>query len=601
MYSAMLLFYLVKAGDRMDQKINEKYKKQVMNMDSIFAKLALMNQAETEEELNARIPMLLEEIGKYTRSERVYIFDWTSPEQERYCNTFEWCRDSRNPLQYRKKKEISVQELPCWQKRFEQGESVMISDLMEAQNQMPFECDFLRRQGIHTEIAVPIISHNRLNGFLGLDNPETEFLDMATKLMQDVGVHISYIRETQKLIQKEREQMKLMAQALEEAQRANAAKSEFLSRMSHDIRTPLNGIIGIIDMNDRCSDDVEQMRANRARAKTAANYLMSMLNDVLEMSKLQDGSVVLLHEEFDIVDIITEMIALVQVRGKEKKIEIETEIAENMYHQQVYGSPVHVRRVLANLLTNAVQYNHYEGRVKFTARIVMEDVTRIIYEFTVEDSGVGMEAEFVEHIFEPFAQESMEVRSNYQGTGLGMPITKNLLDLMGGSIHVESRKNEGSTFIVSIPFEKVATDEYENFMEMESERPDINGMQILLAEDNDLNRDIVKFILEDAGAKVRAVSDGHQAVGAYLDAPEHTYDVILMDVMMPNIDGLEATRIIRGQKRADARTVGIVALTANAFTEDMRRTKAAGMNEHLTKPLNSDKLLKTIARYRKCE
>lgn len=601
MYSAMLLFYLVKAGDRMDQKINDNYKKQVMNMDSIFAKLALMNQAETEEELNARIPMLLEEIGKYTHSERVYIFDWTSPDRERYCNTFEWCRDSRNPLQYRKKKEIRVQELPYWQKRFEQGESIMISDLMEAQKQMPFECDFLRRQGIHTEIAVPIISHNRLNGFLGLDNPETEFLDMATKLMQDVGVHISYIRETQKLIQKEREQMKLMAQALEEAQRANAAKSEFLSRMSHDIRTPLNGIIGIIDMNDRCSDDVEQMRANRARAKTAANYLMSMLNDVLEMSKLQDGSVVLLHEEFDILDIITEMIALVQVRGKEKKIEIETEIAENMYHRRVYGSPVHVRRVLANLLTNAVQYNHYGGRVKFTARIAIEDAARIIYEFTIEDSGVGMEAEFVEHIFEPFAQESMEVRSNYQGTGLGMPITKNLLDLMGGSIHVESRKNEGSTFIVTIPFEKVITDEYENFMEMESERPDIKGMQILLAEDNDLNRDIVKFILEDAGAKVRAVSDGHQAVGAYLDAPEYTYDVILMDVMMPNIDGLEATRIIRGQKRADARTVGIVALTANAFTEDMRRTKAAGMNEHLTKPLNSDKLLKTIARYRKCE
>lgn len=251
-----------------------------------------MNQAETEEELNARIPMLLEEIGKYTHSERVYIFDWISPDQKSYCNTFEWCRDSRKPLQYRRQKEVSVQELPYWQKRFAQGESIMISDLEEVQNQMPFECDFLRRQGIHTEIAVPIISHNRLNGFLGLDNPETEFPDMATKLMQDVGVHISYIRETQELIQKERDQMKLMAQALEEAQKANAAKSEFLSRMSYDIRTPLNGIIGIIDMNDRCSDDVEQMKVNRTRAKTAANYLMSLLNDVLEMSKLLDGRTV---------------------------------------------------------------------------------------------------------------------------------------------------------------------------------------------------------------------------------------------------------------------------------------------------------------------
>ena len=583
----------------MDQKINDKYKKQVMDMDSIFAKLAMMNQAETEEELNARIPMLLEEIGKYTHSERVYIFDWTSPDQKSYSNTFEWCRDSRNPLQYRKQKEVSVQELPYWQKRFEQGESIMISNLEEAQNAMPFECDFLRRQGISTEIAVPIISHNRLNVFLGLDNPETEFLDMSTKLMQDVGVHISYIRETQKLIQKERDQMKLMAQALEEAQRANAAKSEFLSRMSHDIRTPLNGIIGIIDMNDRCPEDVEQMKVNRSRAKTAANYLMSLLNDVLEMSKLQDGSVVLMHEEFDIVDIITEMIALVQVRGKEKKIEIVTEIADNMRHCKVYGSPAHVRRILVNLLTNAIQYNHYEGMVKFKARVAMEDAARIEYEFIVEDNGVGMEADFIAHIFEPFVQEAMDVRSNYQGTGLGMPITKNLLDLMGGSIYVESQKNVGSIFTVTIPFEKVATDACEDFMKMENGIPDIQGMQILLAEDNDLNRDIVKFILEDAGAKVCAVSDGHQAVDAYLDAPENTYDVILMDVMMPNIDGLEATRIIRGQKRKDARTVGIVALTANAFTEDMRRTKAAGMNEHLTKPLNSEKMLRTIARYRR--
>ena len=599
MYSAMLLFYLVKAGDRMDQRINEKYKTQVMNMDSIFAKLAWMNQAETEEELNARIPLLLEEIGKYTHAERVYIFDWTSPEQESYSNTFEWCRDSRNPLQYRKRKEVSIQELPYWQKRFEQGESVMISNLEEAQNEMPFECDFLRRRGIHTEIAVPIISHNRLNGFLGLDNPETESLDMSTNLMQAVDVHISYIRETQKLIQKEREQMKLMAQALEEAQRANAAKSEFLSRMSHDIRTPLNGIIGIIDMNDRCSDDVEQMKANRARAKTAAKYLMSLLNDVLEMSKLQDGSVVLMHEEFDIVEIITEMIALVQVRGKEKKIEVVTDIADNMRHRRVYGSPVHVRRILVNLLTNAIQYNHYEGMVKFKARVAMEDAVRIVYEFTVEDNGIGMEADFIEHIFEPFVQEAMDVRSNYQGTGLGMAITKNLLDLMGGSIYVKSQKDVGSTFVVTIPFEKMTAARDENFTE--SEHPDIKGMQILLAEDNDLNRDIVKFILEDAGAKVCAVSDGHQAVDVYLDAPEHTYDVILMDVMMPNIDGLEATRIIRGQKRADARTIGIVALTANAFTEDMRRTKAAGMNEHLTKPLNSEKMLRTIARYRKCE
>lgn len=576
----------------------DDYKQKIMNMDAVFAKLVTLDQATSEQQLNARIPVLLEEIGDYTQSERVYIFDWTSPSHESYQNTFEWCSEGVSPRQSRMKN-ISVQDMPYWQKQFEQGDSVLIENVDDVLSEMPFEYEMLRRQGIHTEIAVPIMSHNCLNGFLGLDNPGTEYLQMAAKLLQDVGIHISYIRENHRYTAKERAQMKLMAQALEDAQRANAAKSEFLSRMSHDIRTPLNGIIGIMDMNDRCPDDVEFMKANRAKAKNAANYLMSLLSDVLEMSKLQDGSVVLMHEEFDMIDIITEMIALVQVRGKEKKIEVVTDIADNMRHRRVYGSPVHVRRILVNLLTNAIQYNHYEGMVKFKARVAMEDAARIVYEFTVEDNGVGMEADFIQHIFEPFVQEAMDVRSNYQGTGLGMAITKNLLDLMGGSIYVESQKNVGSTFTVMIPFEKVMTDGYENFMEMESERPDIKGMQILLAEDNDLNRDIVKFILEDAGAKVRAVSDGHQAVDAYLDAPENTYDVILMDVMMPNIDGLEATRIIRGQKRADAKTVGIVALTANAFTEDMRRTKAAGMNEHLTKPLNSEKMLRTIARYRR--
>lgn len=238
--------------------------------------------------------------------------------------------------------------------------------------------------------------------------------------------------------------------------------------------------------------------------------------------------------------------------------------------------------------------------VKFKARIVMQNVARVVYEFTIEDNGVGMEPDFIDHIFEPFVQEAMDVRSSYQGTGLGMTITKSILDLMDGNIRVESRKNVGSIFTVTIPFEKVARDEFEGNMQRETVQPDVTNMRILLAEDNDINRDVVKFILEDAGAKVHAVSDGYQAVEAYLNAPENTYDVILMDVMMPNIDGLEATRIIRGQKRADARTIGIVALSVNVFAEDVHRTRAAGMNEQLTKPLNTEKMLRTIARYRRC-
>ena len=463
---------------------------------------------------------------------------------------------------------------------------------------MPFEYELLQMRGVHTAIVVPVMSQNRLNGFMGLDNPGTEFGSLAAKLLQDAGTHISYIREHHRTMQKEHGQMKLLAQAFEEAHKAHVAKSEFLSRMSHDIRMPLNDIIGMMDISERSYEDVELMRANRMKTTTETNYLMKLLGDALAMCKLQDGSAVLVQEEFYMADVIAEMIAFAQARGEGKKITVVSDVAENIRYSRVYGSPVHVRLMLEKILTNAIRYTRYGGMVKFKARIAMGNMSRVVYEFTIEDNGVGMEAEFIDHIFEPFVREAMDVRSSYQG--LGMTIAKSILDLMDGNIRVESRKNVGSTFTVTIPFEKVMRDEFEGNMPKGTAQPNVTNMRILLAEDNDINRDVVKFILEDAGAMVHAVSDGYQTVEAYLSAPENTYDVILMDVMMPNIDGLEASRIIRGQKRADARTIGIVALSVNVFAEDVHRTRAAGMNEQLTKPLNTEKMLRTIARYRRC-
>ena len=577
----------------------DDYKQTIMNMETVLAKLLTLDHSMSEQQLDMQIPQLLEEIGEYTQSDRVYIFDWASLDHRGYRNTFEWCKEGVHSLQKRLQK-LSVQMIPCWQKRFEQGDGVLIASIDDVQNEMPFEYEFLQMRGVHTAIAVPIMSQNRLNGFLGLDNPETEFGQLTTMLLRDAGTHISYIREHHRTTQKEHGQMKLLAQAFEEAHKAHVAKSEFLSRMSHDIRMPLNDIIGMMDIGERSYEDVELMRANRVKTTTETNYLMKLLGDALEMCKLQDGSAVLVQEEFYMADVIAEMIAFAQARGEGKKITIVADIAENIRYSRVYGSPIHVRQMLEKILTNAIQYNRYEGMVKFKVRIAMQNVARVVYEFTIEDNGVGMEPEFIDHIFEPFVQEAMDVRSSYQGTGLGMAITKSILDLMDGNIRVESRKNVGSTFTVTIPFEKVTRDEFEGNMQRETVQSNVTNMRILLAEDNDINRDVVKFILEDAGAKVHAVSDGYQAVEAYLGAPENTYDVILMDVMMPNIDGLEATRIIRGQKRADARTIGIVALSVNVFAEDAQRTRAAGMSEQLTKPLNTEKMLRTIARYRRC-
>ena len=577
----------------------DDYKQTIMNMEAVLAKVLTLDHSMSEQQLDMQIPQLLEEIGEYTQSDRVYIFDWASLDHRGYRNTFEWCKEGVHSLQKRLQK-LSVQMIPCWQKRFEQGDGVLIASIDDVQNEMPFEYEFLQMRGVHTAIAVPIMSQNRLNGFVGLDNPEIEFGQLTTMLLRDAGKHISYIREHHRTTQKEHGQMKLLAQAFEEAHKAHVAKSEFLSRMSHDIRMPLNDIIGMMDIGERSYEDVELMRATRVKTTTETNYLMKLLGDALEMCKLQDGSAVLVQEEFYMADVIAEMIAFAQARGEGKKITVAADIAENIRYSRVYGSPIHVRQMLEKILTNAIQYNRYEGMVKFKVRIVTQNVARVVYEFTIEDNGVGMESEFIDHIFEPFVQEAMDVRSSYQGTGLGMTITKSILDLMDGNIRVESRKNVGSTFTVTIPFEKVTRDEFEGNMQRETVQSNVTNMQILLAEDNDINRDVVKFILEDAGANVHAVSDGYQAVEAYLGAPENTYDVILMDVMMPNIDGLEATRIIRGQKRADARTIGIVALSVNVFAEDVQRTRAAGMNEQLTKPLNTEKMLRTIARYRRC-
>ena len=577
----------------------DDYKQTIMNMEAVLAKLLTLDHSMSEQQLDMQIPQLLEQIGEYTQSDRVYIFDWVSLDRRSYRNTFEWCKEGVNSLQERMQK-LSVQTIPCWQKRFEQGDSVLIANIDDGQNEMPFEYELLQMRGVHTAIVVPVMSQNRLNGFMGLDNPGTEFGPLAAKLLQDAGTHISYIREHHRTTQKEHGQMKLLAQAFEEAHKAHVAKSEFLSRMSHDIRMPLNDIIGMMDISERSYEDVELMRANRMKTTTETNYLMKLLGDALAMCKLQDGSAVLVQEEFYMADVIAEMIAFTQARGEGKKITVVSDVAENIRYSRVYGSPVHVRLMLEKILTNAIQYNRYEGMVKFKARIAMENMSRVVYEFTIEDSGVGMETEFIDHIFEPFVRESMDVRSSYQGTGLGMTIAKSILDLMDGNIRVESGKNVGSTFTVTIPFEKVMRDEFEGNMPKGTAQPNVTNMRILLAEDNDINRDVVKFILEDAGAKVHAVSDGYQTVEAYLSAPENTYDVILMDVMMPNVDGLEASRIIRGQKRADARTIGIVALSVNVFAEDVHRTRAAGMNEQLTKPLNTEKMLRTIARYRRC-
>ena len=388
-----------------------------------------------------------------------------------------------------------------------------------------------------------------------------------------------------------------LQKALEQANRANAAKSEFLSRMSHDIRTPLNGIIGFLDMSEEKHANEAELKEKRKKVRVAANHLLSLINDVLNMSKLEDEQVELSHEAFDIRKLADEILAITEMRAAESDILIDHEdCSVNIEYPYIYGSPLHVRQIFVNILGNAIKYNKPGGKISTRIETVASDEKTVTYQCIVTDTGIGMSPEFLQHIFEPFAQEKADARSVYHGTGLGMAIVKALVDKMGGTIEVESTVGVGSEFRVTIPFE-IASEE-EIIVEQQSEEDtSIEGVRVLLAEDNELNQEIITALLENQGVLVDLVSNGEQAVEAFSTHPEGTYDMILMDIMMPVMDGLEATRRIRALERADAKTIPIIALTANAFNEDEQKSRQAGMSAHLTKPIDFEKMVHTIAHF----
>lgn len=381
--------------------------------------------------------------------------------------------------------------------------------------------------------------------------------------------------------------------ALEKAEQANAAKSQFLSRMSHDIRTPLNGIIGCLDIAELGQASPEELAESRKKAKVSANHLLSLINDVLNMSKLEDGKIELAHEAFDLRSLADDILTLTETRAAEANVTVvHQDCSANIPYPYVYGSPLHVRQIFVNIISNAIKYNKPGGTV--SARIECEGVQgdQVTYSCQVTDTGIGMSREFMAHLFEPFVQEKVDARSVYQGTGLGMAIAKALVDQMHGSIEVESEEGKGSVFTVHIPFQLAAESDLPK-AKTEQEIT-LEGIRILLAEDNELNRMIATTLLESRGAVISQVEDGAQALSVFREHPEGSFDVILMDVMMPVMDGIEATRAIRALPRPDAKRIPIIALTANAFTEDEKKCLEAGMNAHLSKPMDAEKLCRII-------
>ena len=398
----------------------------------------------------------------------------------------------------------------------------------------------------------------------------------------------------QKLEQEKDEKYKAeLLIAAKKAEAANEAKTEFLQRMSHDIRTPINGICGVLNVADHYADDMKKQTECREKVKEASHLLLELVNDVLDMSKLESDEVILEEIPFNLSGIFREVFVVIEQIAAEQNIRIAWEKKE-IIHRNLIGSPGYVKRVMMNILSNAVKYNRENGHIYISCvEIPSEHPGMTTMEFVCRDTGIGMTEEFQKCVFEPFAQEHTGSRTKFAGTGLGMSISKKLVEKMGGTITFESEEGAGTTFVIRVPF-KIDLDVDKSKEQKDLSEKTIKGLHILLAEDNELNMEIAEFMFQNEGAEVTKAWNGLEAVEIFEKSRPGEFDVILMDIMMPVMNGYNATKRIRSMDREDAKEIPIIAMTANAFTEDRIRAKEAGMDEHISKPVDGNLLVKAI-------
>ena len=397
--------------------------------------------------------------------------------------------------------------------------------------------------------------------------------------------------------QKELAYQQELVKAVESANQANTAKTDFLNRMSHDIRTPLNGILGMLDIAQKNETNPKALLECHEKMRTAAFHLKALVNDVLDMQRMETDRFFLEQIPFDIREILDNCWSMLEAQASRLDITLKKIKPGSLKYPYLIGSPLHIRQIFMNLLSNAIKYNKPGGSISVHAKIIRQVHQNVIYKFIISDTGIGISPEFQKHIFEPFAQEDTGARTIYKGTGLGMAIVHRLVQEMGGTIQLKSEKNVGSTFTLILPF---TIDEHQPSASAETatDTPaDLTDLHILVVEDNELNLEIAVFSLEAAGLNVSTAINGLEAVQLFEKSKPYEYDIILMDIMMSVMNGLDAAKAIRGLSRPDATTVPIIALSANAFAEDIQKSKNAGINEHLAKPLEMDKVLKVIASY----
>lgn len=394
----------------------------------------------------------------------------------------------------------------------------------------------------------------------------------------------------------ELEYQEKLKEATEEAVNANQAKTDFLRQMSHDVRTPINVIMGMVEIGNKHPEDMKRQQYCREKVLVAASMLLDLVNDVLFINKLDSVGVVLEEQPFDLRMVLGEIYSLVDLQAQEKNIDLQLILLKTQ-HAHLVGSHVHFRQIIMNIMTNAVKYTPKHGKIMVSCEEASFDDEKSLLRFVCADTGIGMSTEFQRRMFEPFAQEQNGIKTDYNGVGLGLAIVKKLVATMQGTIQVMSEKHQGTTFTIELPFKINHSGNQLSQIPKKTEEFSLDGISVLLVEDNKLNMEIAEFILEERGMKVTKAWNGAQAVEVWNQSEPGDFDIILMDLMMPEMNGFEAAREILATERPDATTIPIIAMSANVFKEDVEACKEAGMKDHIAKPLDIQRILNIIEKY----
>lgn len=467
---------------------------------------------------------------------------------------------------------------------FQEGNLVILSHVRS-------DADFVEFNNEYLDFVEWVENH--LEGFYHSEYFQIQKLN--NQLIDSQRALIRSKRNLEMALEENKKINRKISEARQAAEQASRSKTQFLANMSHDIRTPMNGIIGMLNIADRYVDNPDEVKKYHQKIRMASEYLLSLINDVLDMRKIDQKDIMLLEESVNLRDVIENCQDILEAKAGEQEITLDTTGMAEFNPPQLMASEVHLRQIFMNIISNAIKYNKYGGKIFIQAIVLEQTEDKVTCRFSVTDTGIGMSEDFQKQMFEPFTQEHGENRSEFKGTGLGLSIVKRIIEEMGGEIRVESELDIGTKFSwdLTFPIDKAINERAENI-------PDrivtLRGIRVLAAEDNSLNSEILKFILEDMGINVNLVENGELAVKAFEESRPGEYAMILMDIMMPVMDGYEASRIIRNMKRPDAAKIPIIALTANAFAEDIVRSSEAGMDAHITKPIDENKLKECMLR-----